>query len=116
MPASGYHARMTRALAICVACFLLVGVPGCGQSDGSDVRPASGGAVEPVTLRYDIEGMHCEGCVAAITGKVTGIEGVTACTVSLDDKKAEIKASRPDLGPKIEEAITKLGYKVSKAS
>ena len=69
-------------------------------------------AATPATLRYTVEGMHCDGCVAAITGKVTAIEGVTGCTISLENRSAEITVNDAALDPKVREAITRLGYRI----
>ena len=68
---------------------------------------------EPVTVHYTVEGMHCDGCVAAITGKVTSIEGVSACNVSLEGRSADITVNDPAIAPQVREAIERLGYKVS---
>lgn len=68
---------------------------------------------EPVTVHYTVDGMHCSGCVDAITGKVTAIEGVSACNVSLEARSADVTVNDPTLAPKVREAIERLGYKVS---
>jgi copper chaperone CopZ len=69
-------------------------------------------AATPTTLRYTIEGMHCDGCVAAINGKVTAIEGVSGCTISLENRSAEIAVRDASLDAKVREAITRLGYRI----
>jgi copper chaperone CopZ len=68
--------------------------------------------VEPVTVHYTVDGMHCDGCVAAITGKVTAIEGVSACTVNLESRSADVTVNDPALAPKVREAIERLGYRI----
>ena len=68
---------------------------------------------EPVTVHYTVDGMHCDGCVAAITGKVTSIEGVSACNISLEGRSADITVNDPAIAPQVREAIERLGYKVS---
>lgn len=75
--------------------------------------PACTPPAEPVTVHYTVDGMHCSGCVDAITGKVTAIEGVSACTVSLEGRSADVTVNDPALAPKVREAIERLGYKVS---
>lgn len=67
---------------------------------------------EPLTVHYTVDGMHCDGCVAAITGKVTAIEGVTACTVNLEGRSADVTVNDPALAPKVREAIERLGYRI----
>ena len=85
---------------------LVAGPAGCKPAE----PPAP--AATPATLRYTVEGMHCDGCVAAITGKVTAIEGVSGCTISLERRSAEITVSDAALDPKVREAITRLGYRI----
>ena len=74
--------------------------------------PACKPPAEPVTVQYAVDGMHCDGCVAAITGKVTAIEGVSACSVSLEGRSALVTVNDPALAPKVREAIERLGYTV----
>ncbi|MSR40474.1 MAG: heavy-metal-associated domain-containing protein [Phycisphaerales bacterium] len=68
-------------------------------------------SVAPVAMKISVHGMHCEGCVDAITDKVMKIEGVQSCAVSLEKSEADISAA-PSLRPAIETAIKKLGYKL----
>lgn len=75
--------------------------------------PACSPPPEPLTVQYTVDGMHCDGCVAAINGKVTAIEGVSACTISLEGRSAAVTVNDPALAPKVREAIERLGYKVS---
>lgn len=79
----------------------------------SAAPPACTPPPEPVTVHYTVDGMHCDGCVAAITGKVTAIEGVSACSVSLEGRSADVTVNDPALTPKVREAIERLGYTVS---
>ena len=69
-----------------------------------------------VTLKYDIEGMHCDGCVQAIIAKVTKLTGVVSCEVLLDARTATIVVSDAQIQGDVENAITKLGYKIVKQS
>ncbi|MFM7806361.1 MAG: heavy-metal-associated domain-containing protein [Planctomycetota bacterium] len=71
------------------------------------------GKPEPaVALRYQVDGMHCDGCVQAITDKVTHLDGVTACRVSLQDRRADISVRDETMAPTVQKAIETLGYKV----
>ena len=69
-----------------------------------------GDAAEPVDLNFAIEGMHCDGCVQAITTAVSAMEGVTACEVSLEEESAKVTATDPALSARIIEKINALGY------
>ena len=65
-----------------------------------------------VALQYQVDGMHCDGCVQAITDKVTHLDGVTACRVSLQDRRADISVRDEATAPSVQKAIETLGYKV----
>jgi copper chaperone CopZ len=92
--------------------FLLLAVVPCGCGERTPPAP-----VEPVVLRYDVEGMHCEGCVAAIQRKVMRVEGVSACEVSLEEHEATITISDParaaELTEAIEAAIRGMNYTIT---
>ena len=94
------------AAALLLPLAILAAPAGCKPAE----PPAT--AATPATLRYTVEGMHCDGCVAAITGKVTAIEGVSGCTISLENRSAEITVNDAALDPKVREAITRLGYRI----
>lgn len=100
------------ALLLSIALFATASLGGCG--DGS---PESASAsTRTFTVTYAVEGMHCDGCVTAITNKVKGVKGVTACEVSLDDHRAVVTLADPAISPAVEEAIKRLGYTVAKPS
>ncbi len=44
---------------------------------------------------YEIEGMHCESCVAKITAALQRVAGVVSTRVSLSPPHADIEANRP---------------------
>ena len=70
-----------------LAATLLAFVPiGCGDG-GNDPRIT---ATAPIALRYQVDGMHCDGCVQAITDKVKHVDGVVDCRVSLADRQADV--------------------------
>ena len=66
-----------------------------------------------VTLAFNVEGMHCDGCVAAITAEVKEVPGVQSVEVSLEKHRAVIVVDGPSRSQAVEGAITKLGYKVA---
>lgn len=94
-----------------LALVLLAALPvGCGER----TPPAP---VEPVVLRYAVEGMHCEGCVAAIQTKVMRVEGVSACEVSLDEHEATVTIADParaaELIAAVEAAVRSMNYTIT---
>ncbi|MBS4899372.1 MAG: heavy metal translocating P-type ATPase [Clostridiales bacterium] len=59
-----------------------------------------------------IEGMMCGHCVDHVTKALEGIEGVDAAEVSLDEKKASIKAADSVSDDMIKTAVSDAGYEV----
>ena len=80
----------------------------CSDSAG-DARAS---ATPPVALRFQVDGMHCDGCVNAITDKVKRVEGVVDCRVRLDQREADVAVRDARAGAAVQKAIEGLGYKV----
>jgi len=110
-----------------IVCIALAGVPllgaNCGESGSTsrpapDARPPADAADEAAgtTVTLAIEGMHCQGCVTAITGKVQTLDGVREVHVSLQDKVASVTVDRPECVEPIIEAIHSLGYRATVAA
>ena len=96
--------RIRRLMLPLLALLAAARLGGCA---GHDAAPAN------VSLRYQVEGMHCDGCVQAITDKVTHLDGVIACKVSLQDREADVMVRNASLAPSVQKAIEGLGYKVT---
>jgi copper chaperone CopZ len=75
-----------------------------------DGKPSSK-LTTPVSYKFSVKGMHCEGCEGAICAKVTKIEGVTACKASHTAAEVEVVAPA-EQRERITAAIKKLGYTV----
>ena len=64
-------------------------------------------------LVVGVAGMHCEGCVKAVTGVLRALPGVSEVNVSLEDARAEIvydpEVVRP---PQFKAAIEEAGFEV----
>lgn len=99
--------RMHRLLPLAVVLFACVPT-GCGDA-GNDPRMT---AAAPIALRYQVDGMHCDGCVQAITDKVKHVDGVVDCRVSLTDRQADVAVRDDAAAAPVQQAIEKLGYKV----
>ncbi|MSR43914.1 MAG: heavy-metal-associated domain-containing protein [Phycisphaerales bacterium] len=82
---------------------------------GCDAGNDGGVASSPpkVIASFEVQGMHCNGCVEAIKADVLAIDGVTAVTVSLEDHTAVITVANSDATAKAEAAIRALGYTVT---
>ncbi len=101
--------------AILLTCLpLLASLPmvGCGDSAGARRTPSAAPARQ-IALRYRVEGMHCDGCVQAITDKLKHVDGVIDCRVSLEAKQADVSVRDASTAPAVQQAIEKLGYKVT---
>jgi copper chaperone CopZ len=99
--------RMRQSLLLAVT--LLAFAPtGCGDGT-NDPRMT---ATAPIALRYQVEGMHCDGCVQAITDKVKHVQGVVDCRVSLAERQADVVVRDDATALPVQQAIEKLGYKV----
>ena len=58
--------------------------------------------------QYKVTGMGCAACSARVEKTVSGMEGVTACTVNLLTATMEVEGNvSPD---KVIEAVTEAGY------
>lgn len=78
--------------------------------------PATACVPGDVVLTYEVEGMKCDGCSSAIVAKVKKVDGVIDCTVDRATKLATITVKDEAIRPKVEAAITKLGYTITKKS
>ena len=88
-----------------------IGIAGCTEtSEPAATAPAV--ARESETIVLGVEGMHCDGCVNAVTTKVSKVDGVASCEVSLDDGTATVVAD-PASFEAVQAAIAKLGYTVT---
>ena len=97
--------RLTLPLVVALLAF---SPTGCGDA-GNDPRIT---ATAPIALRYRVDGMHCDGCVQAITDKVKHVDGVVDCRVSLTDRQADVVVRDDATALPVQHAIEKLGYKV----
>jgi copper chaperone len=62
------------------------------------------------TRTYSVDGMTCGHCVAAITGEVTKVPGVTGVDVSLEARTVTVTGDAGD--DAVREAIDEAGYTV----
>jgi copper chaperone CopZ len=70
-------------------------------------------ATETVTLR--VEGMGCEGCVAAVQEALNGLPGVQRVKVVLEQGLAEVDAEAPADRKAMIAAIERAGYDAAAA-
>ena len=57
-----------------------------------------------------IEGMKCEGCVNRVKNVLSAIPGVKSCSVSLEDKKADLVLAKDIDDSVFQEKIEDLGF------
>ncbi len=63
------------------------------------------------TITYEVPGVHCAHCEAAIKQEVAGVEGVERVEVDLEAKKVSVSGSALDDGT-LRAAISEAGYDV----
>ncbi|MHB8659403.1 MAG: heavy-metal-associated domain-containing protein [Solirubrobacteraceae bacterium] len=64
------------------------------------------------TVTYSVPGMHCAHCEAAVTREVSGVDGVEAVSVNLEDKVVVVSGERLD-DSRVRAAIDEAGYDVA---
>jgi copper chaperone CopZ len=64
------------------------------------------------TITYEVPGVHCAHCEAAIKQEVGGVEGVEAVVVDLDAKRVTVSGSALD-DARLRAAIDEAGYDVA---
>jgi copper chaperone len=80
------------------------------EPTAEDATSGIDAAGETVAINLTIKGMHCNGCVNSIASTVGGMEGVSACEVSLEEESAVITVADASIAPRIVERIDELGY------
>jgi copper chaperone CopZ len=92
-------------LATALALTLLL-VVCCGEDPSPEPPPEP---AEPVIVNLEIEGMHCENCVNAITGYLLAVDGVVSASVDLASGRATVVAF-PTTTPETLIAAIRGGY------
>jgi copper ion binding protein len=71
-------------------------------------------AVEaPFRTRVSVTGLTCQHCVMSVTEEVSGIEGVSAVDVRLDDGLVTVLADREVEPREIEAAVLEAGFELA---
>ena len=63
-------------------------------------------------VKLNVQGMHCEKCVARVTEALEGVEGVTSAVVSLEDNVANVEGHGFDTASLIA-AVKEVGFDAS---
>ena len=82
----------------------------CGGASSKPKKKQLKGKVV-CTYTFQVDGMHCQNCVNAVTRAINDIDGVAA-KVSLNKKIAKVYCDREIDALVIEERIRKCGYEV----
>ena len=64
------------------------------------------------TLEYTVPGMTCAHCVAAVSGEVEGVAGVSSVVIDLDTKQVQVHGEDLD-DAAIRAAIDEAGYEAA---
>ncbi|GAA1010821.1 heavy metal transport/detoxification protein [Acrocarpospora pleiomorpha] len=62
------------------------------------------------THAYVVQGMHCQNCVATLTGKVSQVPGVSGVDIDLPTGRMEITGADPVVDAAIRQIIEESGY------
>jgi len=109
--------RRVRSLASLLAAIAAAGAVSLGCREHSAPEPkAASDSVATVSLRYEIGGMHCSGCSAAIKAKTLEIVGVREAMVDHENGLAEFTVTSESLDAMIRAAVERLGYTITRAS
>lgn len=101
------------SIALVLATLMIVPA-GCSKSEAEATAAAKPrAAVEPVTLTFAVEGMHCGGCAESIQETIVQLEGVSGCEVSFENKTAVVKASDAGASDRIITAVREMEYQIS---
>jgi copper chaperone len=64
----------------------------------------------PITQRFDVDGMTCGHCVAAVSDEVGAVDGVTAVRVDLESGALEVESLAPLDRAAVAAAVEEAGY------
>lgn len=78
------------------------------------VREALRKKEEEMEKKYEVSGLHCQGCVSIMRGELMDLEGISKVDVSDDFKVATISGEGID-DEKVKAAIEEAGYELVKA-
>jgi len=86
-------------------------IAGCADRS-SDARAAKSqpASATPVTLHFNVTGMHCSGCEEAITETLSKLPGVSKCNASHVTKSVDLTTTDPSIAQQAIERIDDLGY------
>jgi copper ion binding protein len=65
-----------------------------------------------MTDTYQVSGMTCGHCVAAVTTAITELPGVTAVEVDLDSGRVAITSTDPPAADAVRAAVHEAGYEL----
>lgn len=61
---------------------------------------------------YQVQGMTCDHCVRAVTGELTGLDGVTAVDVDLPSGAVRVTSDAPLDEADVRAAVDEAGYEL----
>ncbi|GGL91118.1 heavy-metal-associated domain-containing protein [Nakamurella endophytica] len=71
------------------------------------------GGVQPATATFQVEGMTCSHCVAAVTEELAaGVPGVSAVDVDLPSGRVTVTGDRPVSEDAVRVAVDEAGYQL----
>lgn len=84
---------------------------GCGGGEAAATSPSQADAA--VTATFQVAGMTCGHCVAAVTEEVTaGVPGVSQVQVDLASGQVTVTSDRPVDQDAVKDAVEEAGYQL----
>lgn len=111
-----------RSLALAAASLTALVAGACDRAGDSATRTAGSAdaAAEEsppcIVLRYEIDGMHCNGCSGAIVAKVRELKGVRSAHADHESRSGEFEVTDESLDEAIRAAVERLGYTIRRLS
>ena len=101
------------ALTVALAALTVAGCTGDTTPEATAAN-ASNASAQTVELRFGVEGMSCQGCADFVQKTMGQIDGVTACTVSLEERQAVVTAESATTADAVLAAFDGGGYTVTR--
>jgi len=83
---------------------------GCGSESHSATPQAA--VADAVTSTFQVSGMTCAHCVAAVTDEVSGVAGVSGVQVDLASGVVTVTGDQPVQEPAVRAAVEEAGYEL----
>lgn len=81
---------LSRIVFICASLLLVLSIVGCDETGALSHDAPLTEAEAARVVHFEVTGMACTGCAATVRNTISKIDGVTRCSVSYEDARAEV--------------------------